>query len=1706
MPDTSLEGSPDDNAREKARDRARRLFEFLKRFNERRSPPARDLDSAAWKIAFADLPVQPSVQPGTGIEADNGVVLTITLPALTSCPTPPSALSDWLLPGWKEPHKSPQVKTTRPRALPSSMDGVTLREDDVVTRFEEDPTRAAAFAQWQKVRTRWADAELPIREAADLYQEVLGLWARLQREGDELRLYLGDGFLIWQQEGDGGGPVQHPLILQEVELRLDEKRQQLSFVETSKAPFLYAQLLSMLPELMGKARQLCRTIVENSGKNGGCHPLATSTTDGVIKQLAGVLDVKEILEAGESLAKATSIRTIQRRPVIFAVPPVSGLEAACESFLEWLAEGGDLPLALSRIVAHEVERAEEGDGTARTALPAAADLFFTLPSNAAQEQIALRLEQSGTVLVQGPPGTGKTHTIANLIGHLLAQGKRVLITAQTTKALRVLREKVTPALQPLCVSVLDSDLESRAELVHSVNGIVSKLTSSPESFGPLAERLGEQRRQLNATIAEQEQALRTALRSEYEDIVVGGEGIPPSQAARMLAENSDRDGWIPGPLARGEPIPLGEAEVGELYGLGAEVSADDEALVLKGLPDPASLLATEQFASLIEDLAAVTPGPGGRSIWSPSAPRPTAEQILRVLDMLDEVLSSLSSNEEWQLACLQAGLLGGPHLETWEGLTTLIDEAAAELPLLKPLALEHEVRLGPITDAGEAQRSCEELAAHVERGGGLSWLSLIGKSSWSEILESTTVSGREPAKAEHFRAVRAAVRVDSLRDRLRRRWQSVMTVAGHPLPDEHRGEPEAYADVVVVEMKRLLAWWKSRMEPCVAALVGIGVQFQFVLEHTSVKPPNAEANRLLSAARDTIIPALKNELARLRRAQLETQLQDGLATLPAFPWLPPARDALSALRARDVSGYFTSIEELWRLWSLTPKVKRRAALLSQLAPASLAWFYAIRRREPGHQGPRSPGSARDAWLYRQCEEELSRRQRLDAHEAQRLLAQLRDQLRDINGRLVENLAWASQVERTAPAQHRALMAWLDLVRRIGKGTGKRTDELKREAQRQLEAARDSVPVWIMPLTRVTESFVPGRNRFDVVILDEASQCDLRTIVALTLGDNVVIVGDDEQVSPIDVGESLGELIALQSEYLFDFKDRDLFDGRASAYEQGRRSFPGGLIRLVEHFRCVPDIIGFSNSLSYKGEILPLREASSAKIAPAVVPHRVIGGQRDSHSQTNRLEALEIASLVAACCESPAYAGLTIGVVSLLADGQSKIIDSLLQRMLDTGEYKRRRLVCGSPPDFQGDERDVMFLSMVYSPDVGPLTMIQLDDQKRRYNVAASRARDQMWVVHSLDPEKDLKPGDLRRRLLDHAANPKNTRVADQRERTESDFERKVFEFLIEKGFRVISQVEVGAYRLDLVVEGAKGRVALECDGDRFHPPEKLDQDLERQTILERLGWRFLRTRGSAFYRNPAKEMQRIVERLNDLGIEPIGEAQVEAQASDDVLAKVVARAAVLRRVWLADAGESIDELFEKSAPVRRRGRPGRGSAPSSEESSNLTRATRSNPVASAIPHVAASALAAQTASVAAAVAKAKVPAPPARVPSSNAGAASAVLVSNVLRLGTFSVGKSKELVRKAIENAFDPVTNGCPLCRSRRRVWVGKDGPFLQCDSKTCAKREDVSAPIITAALHQIGAVCDCGAPMKLARLGGATFIGCSNYPSHRKSIAWKDL
>lgn len=210
--------------------------------------------------------------------------------------------------------------------------------------------------------------------------------------------------------------------------------------------------------------------------------------------------------------------------------------------------------------------------------------------------------------------------------------------------------------------------------------------------------------------------------------------------------------------------------------------------------------------------------------------------------------------------------------------------------------------------------------------------------------------------------------------------------------------------------------------------------------------------------------------------------------------------------------------------------------------------------------------------------------------------------------------------------------------------------------------------------------------------------------------------------------------------------------------------------------------------------------------------------------------------------------------------------------------------------------------------------------KKRWNVAVSRARDQLWVVHSFDWEHELKDGDIRRRLFDHIVHLHDAKAIKQKAKDNADpnslhFEAPVAEALMLRGYRVDQQFRVGGYKLDMVIKGeGKARVALECDGQEFHSSdEQIYRDMVRQAVLERAGWTFIRLSGREYFLDPEKAVDRVCADLAKLGIHPVGSDSMASPTTDELPNRV--RVAAVDDEHPLSVRRSADaDTRKKSAP------------------------------------------------------------------------------------------------------------------------------------------------------------------------------------------------
>ncbi len=1494
------------NESEVGRKRLKQLFQYLEAFNQQRNPVVRQVEDQAWTLWLKNLPQHSSIRFDGGQDQNEEYVLRISRPKLTAVPEPPKEIIDWLLPGWDDCFKEAkfvEIKTEIDR------DG-----NEVKTRFNEDPKRVRAIDPWLEARNEWAKQERPAREAYKVFERVYALYNRIEREAGRLELVFGDGILSWRLPTGG---LYHPILLQRLQLSFNPQIPEFTFQQTAQSVELYTALLRTNPQVDPRVIARVREEIEQ----GDFHPLDQEKTSEFFKGLVQRLssDGQFIPEGG--VKGEEDFPRLARDPVIFLRAGNLGFAKAIEAVLEEIPglDLNDIPSSLLNITG-------VGSQTVTTLQSATirldgggnedAEILFNKPANPEQLLIARRLERHGCVLVQGPPGTGKTHTIANLIGHLLAKGQSVLVTSHTTKALRVLREKVDSRIQSLCVSVLDSDTESQHQMSAAIGQIAGRLNEDASVLEQRANELRQGRAEIIAKLGELRTRLYQARADEYRELSVGGKTYSPSQAARIVREGNGKDDWIPAPALLGNDLPLSEKEIAELYSTSQLVTTEDEHDLASSIPEPELLKPSHEFDALVKEILGLqrTDLNERSELWE-SGEAVTAEVLASLLATLQRAVEQVTGavNDPLKLTLINDGRRGPDYRRPWEELIEKINQVAQTAAATRSLTLNVGPKLATDITPEQQVRILDEIIAHFESGGRLGKLTLLWHSAWKSLLEKVSVDGGQPTEVIHFQALREEAKLEIQRASLISRWDRQMMPLGVPSAVRFKPHPEEICRQYAAQMQVFLAWQEEVWSPAEISLRNAGFQWEVFLQEMPLNPqPHGDLFRLAEAVSNHLPAVIGARIIAQRRAEIEQDLLNYKARISArlndAPSTKLLSDLLRAIESRNINLHRQTSSRIAELHQRHQNYLRRRELLNRLEIAARGWAGAIRQRMPPHASGTVPGNAPLAWLWRQLNDELEERAQVSIAELQKEIDSLVSELHRLTAGLIEASSWAHQIRRTGLAQKQALNGWVQTMQRIGRGTGRRVPQLLAEARKQMEKCRSAVPVWIMPLARVVENYHPQKGLFDVVIIDEASQCDVAGLIALYLGKKVIVVGDHEQVSPEAVGQTNVAAQSLIDVYLQGIPNSHLYDGKLSIYDLAKQSFREDCLK--EHFRCVPEIIQFSNGLSYGWRIKPLRDSTHNPLPQAVITYHVRNASSDS--KVNKAEARAVAALIAAAIEQPEYAGQTFGVISLVGNEQAEEIEKILRSKLLPAEYTKRQLICGNAAQFQGDERDVMFLSVVDGPEEnGQLRMRQEDLFKKRFNVAASRARNQLWVVHSLQAAVDLKPGDLRRRLIEYAQNPQAhfQTQAQQLSRAESEFERQVMKRLIDAGFRVTPQWKVGAYRIDIVVSGNSQRLAVECDGDRWHPMEKIPEDMERQAILERLGWKFIRIRGSEFFRDPDKAMRPVFVKLENLGVEPKSINQVPEQESTELSERVIRRADQLRIEWF---GVSPDQDEDES--------------------------------------------------------------------------------------------------------------------------------------------------------------------------------------------------
>lgn len=1289
-------------------------------------------------------------------------------------------------------------------------------------------------------RDEWLEIN---KNAKDIYNKFSKIYLKLQKNSENLEVIYAHGLLIGQVEDV---KIMHPIFTTKMDLSFNDKNSVFSLKPYNNLTNIELDILSgfeafPLQKIIEATSQIKSLGIDARNK------------DEVTEAIGKIVNILGMESNNYNYKKLDSLLDMEEnRDIIFYDEPVIIFRKVdtrlwnmeLNSMLEEIRKGYKIPKTIEALVNNE--KLEVDEVTVESWKEIGEDLLFPLPYNEDQKEITKRLSENFGVVVQGPPGTGKSHTIVNLICHLLAHGKRVLVTSQTDRALKVLNNKIPEEIRSLCMSILGDDAKAMEDLDDAVRKITENLSLDTTELKKQFKFLKFKLKQCKDNQDRIYESLRKIEYGENHNVTYNNENYSLMDMAKYIRENSKELSYIDDSLSIKDKSPLTNEEFEEflelleIYSLIEVENYENTKEYTDKLPELIELVEKiDKYRELLSDIYI------HRKIVSQwSDKEVTSYSNNHLLNLLDEAYKNIEEIENTYVYTIMKNYYCSKVKgDIWTEFIEHCGETLKEVSRLRSELNKHKVQLPENVDMNNFKKDFEIVDKVLREKGKIGTIFKLLHGNVKYILESVKIDYEPISTLEHAEVINNYMKLYKLERDLKNYYNNTMK--------EYGGRLVTPADVNfnniiedAIEKITMVIEWENNYKDKILGLL-------------KAKHFNREINFCEKDSYSYIKDSLLSLKAIKEFDDLAEYLDDNIKTLRRYDCFEELADKIEENNSSFVLKYYERISYLNKSSQDIEKLIKFRNILMDSCPKFTKYILVHQRETLKLNFKNFEG----AFKYKVWSDYITTELDIDIKSLERALYEEKA----IEDKLVKEIvckqSWYNQILRTTELQKRSLFTWMEAIKRIGKGTGTQAVKYRKIAQREMENCKDVIPVWIMPINRVIENLKINENLFDVIIVDESSQSDITALTALMRAERAVIVGDEKQISPEAIGKDSSMVEKLIETHLKGIPHAEWFDLKTSLYNTALRIFPNRLI-LKEHFRSVDEIIGFSNKLCYSNEIVPLRCGKNDNpLDKPIVTVKVEEAFRDESKAINIKEAYAIVDKIIECCNDSKYENMTMGVVSLLGDAQAEFIENLIIEKLGIEEMVKRRIVCGDAYSFQGDERDVMFLSFVIADNV-KYGVLSKDSDIRRFNVAASRARNQMWLFHSVDLE-DLNPKGVRHNLLEYAMEYEEctTKREEAGHYILTTFEEDVLKELKDLNVEVIPKVKVGKYEIDFVIK-AKHKIAIECLGSRREEKYSWKESFERQHTLERVGWRFYKIRSSEFYLNPKETIKRLYDSVN----------------------------------------------------------------------------------------------------------------------------------------------------------------------------------------------------------------------------------------------------
>lgn len=1312
----------------------------------------------------------------------------------------------------------------------------------------------------------WYSVEGKKAKTVNLYNLFFNKLQDLKNNGasDNSEIVIGMGWLKYKKEKIN---FDLPLIIQPCEIIMDDETHEIEVKSSLSNPSFNLNPLSECQfPLFNEIKQ--KLIQEQNKVNFLISPENFETYEKYLNVIAGLSSSGKILENQEK-AEPESFSIFKDVKLFFRVRPNNRILNDIERFEKIILDGKEeLPNIISELISSkkEINLKKEENNTL--------ELFFPLPYNNEQIKIIEELELNDAVVVQGPPGTGKSHTISNIISHYLAKGKRVLVSSHSGDALQVIQEKIPDEIKPLCVSLISSDSESLKNFEKSIIEIQEKIYT----FNNLKveQKINEKNKKIksnNEEILKIENEMFN-LAFHYDEMNKNQFDISQQRKRKKEIENEFSY------FEKKSGANFNEwPNFYEMEKFREELIKEKENIFLSENP----YLIEKKEIKNIDFINYLNLKREEATIKEEKVEKPDFEEIEKLEKTKNFLIQKTS-----ELKNKENAIKGNFFYNDWVELFDCLKNSKEKKEILNfiketnKIITENEDKLKNInipTSVFKEEKFVKFIKNKtlVNNYNFLEYTQIIFDSYLKSCINAVTINNNRPFSSDDWANLKKQISILKTIEKIKLNWNGFLKK--NKLAKKWKDKDSLTKEIL--EQKELFLWMEGFLIwELITKKEHINEIYQFLsfskmeidknekeeeilidLE-TKIKEINfliSENQKKLDYYQEFKEKERKINSDKIKLFFIEEYLNDREYSIiepeffyekeKSYELIKEYNNLKSQFIFEATKNNYQNFETWVYEWlekrnsfieknkknkNSNDKTKIKEKIKEKIFKVNCEKTnHLFKNIEINYQEILSLTEKKYFELYNEyniinknIKNIVSETIFQEKYEKKKNIVKNNSL---IYSEIAAEYAWKNLILSCPPTIKQALNKYVLSIKKIGNGTSKRSQRYLKEAREAMEEAYLAVPCWIMPEGRVCESMPSKMGVFDLVVIDEASQSDIKALTSIIRGKKVLIVGDDKQVSPSAVGISEEKIMYYQNEYLKEIENKNYFGQDKSIYELFLISFSNNHIMLKEHFRCDPDIISFSNKNYYNEKIIPLKPPTNN----SPLNDFYVKGSK-LIKDVNKIEAKALVENIQNIIDKEKNKDKpsSIGVVTLISNEKQAIfIKEEIVKKIDYNNIRKHNITVGTPKEFQGKEKDIIYISTTFDSNS---RVSNREDMQQRFNVALSRAKNKMILFRSIS-DSQLKPNTLISSVIEHFkylnSNSSNIKIKNE---TTLETKENLKNYLKENKINYKENYNITEdFTIDILILGSNGnKIAIVVYNDINDYKDKI----KKQEILDRAGW------------------------------------------------------------------------------------------------------------------------------------------------------------------------------------------------------------------------------------------------------------------------------